>query len=405
MILLLLSLRSAFIMALFLGLWQLLQKGTSLKFQRFILLTGLICGILPWLAHFLPDKHIYVTALSPVLIGSETVVNSLQKNFSLHNYVWPVYVAGVIASIFLLLQELLLLVRLFKGAQKVPQGQMIVVYTQNQQHSIFSWWHYLFIPKSTAETGVADAIFAHELAHIRAGHSLDKLIMQLFVALQWFNPLVYVYRIVLRDLHEFEADQAALAKLDKSSYARQLLAQAFHTPDFVLVNHLINHSTQLKKRLKMMQNTPYRKLGRPVALSAFALAIIFSVITAFAGKPIDKSLKQLTQLESLSDTVVTAADKMPVYKGGNEGLLSFMSKQVVYPEAAKKDSIQGVVIMSFVVGKDGHVRQLAVKKGVHPLLDQAAMTALKKMDKWTPGEIQGKKVNVEMALPIKFTLR
>lgn len=155
----------------------------------------------------------------------------------------------------------------------------------------------------------------------------------------------------------------------------------------------------------MMQNTSNRSLGRPLAYAVLALAVVFSTLTAFAGNPIDKRLKQLAQLESLSDTVVTAADKMPVYKGGNEALLSFMSKNVVYPEAARKDSLQGIVIVTFVVGKDGNVSQLTVKKGVHPLLDEAALAALRKMDKWTPGEIQGKKVNVEMALPIKFSLK
>lgn len=154
-----------------------------------------------------------------------------------------------------------------------------------------------------------------------------------------------------------------------------------------------------------MQNNPNRSLNRPTAFAVLALAIVFSAMTAFAGNPIDKRLKKLTQLETLSDTVVTAADKMPEYKGGTEALLSFMGKNVVYPEAAKKDSIQGIVIMTFVVGKDGNVSQLTVKKGVHPLLDEAALAALRKMDKWTPGEIQGKKVNVEMALPIKFSLK
>lgn len=405
MSLFLIALRSALILALFLGILPLLQKRTSFKFQRIFLITGLISGILPWLAHFFPANQLYVAVLEPVLISGEAMVSQLDSRFDFSSYLWPAYWAGVVASLSLLMREMLQLRRLFRGAQIVRQGRMTLVYTRHQQHSIFSWWHFLFIPKSQAEAGISDAILQHELEHIRAGHSMDKLLMQLFIALQWFNPLVYFYRIALRDLHEFEADQAAIQKTNKSNYATTLLAQAFHTPDFVMVNQLVNHSTQLKKRLKMMQNTSNRSLGRPLAYAVLALAVVFSTLTAFAGNPIDKRLKQLAQLESLSDSVVTAADKMPVYKGGNEALLSFMSKNVVYPEAAKKDSIQGIVVMTFVVGKDGNVSQLSVKRSVHPLLDEAALAALRKMDKWTPGEIQGKKVNVEMALPIKFSLK
>lgn len=405
MTLLLIALRSALILALFLGTLPLLQKRTSFKFQRIFLVTGLISGILPWLAHFFPANQLYVSALAPVLVSGEAIASQLNNRFELGAYLWPAYWAGVVASLLFLLQEIFQLRRLFQGAQRVRQGKMTLVYTRHQQHSIFSWWHFLFIPKTEAEAGISDAILQHELEHIRSGHSMDKLLMQLFVALQWFNPLVYYYRLALRDLHEFEADQAAISKTDKSSYATQLLAQAFHTPDFVLVNHLVNHSTQLKKRLKMMQNTSNRSLNRPTAFAVLAFAIVFSTLTAFAGNPIDKRLKQLAQLESLNDTVVTESEKMPQYTGGMNALVSFLSKNVVYPEAAKKDSISGVVMMTFIVETNGQVSNLTVKRGVHPLLDEAALAALLKMDKWIPGETQGKKVRVQMAIPIKFALK
>lgn len=403
MSILLIALRSALILALFLGLLPFLQRRSSFKFQRFFLLTGLISGLLPWLAHFLPANQVYVAALSPIIINGAQVAAQLQNSFDLNVYLWPAYLAGVLASLALLLREVFQLRRLFQGAQLVRQGKMTLVYTRQQQHSIFSWWHFLFIPKSQAEAGIADAIIQHELEHIRAGHSIDKLVMQLFIAMQWFNPVAHLYRIALRDLHEFEADQAAIQKSSKSSYATTLLAHAFHTPDFVLVNHLVNHSSQLKKRLKMMQNTPIRSLSRPVAAALFALVVVFSVLTAFAGNPIDRHLEDITQVES--DSVATAADKMPEYKGGMEALLSFMGKNVVYPEAARKDSIAGIVIMTFIVEKNGTVSNLTVKRSVHPLLDEAARTALQKMDNWIPGETQGKKVRVQMALPIKFSLK
>ena len=155
----------------------------------------------------------------------------------------------------------------------------------------------------------------------------------------------------------------------------------------------------------MMQNTPIRSLSRPVAAAVFALVVVFSVLTAFAGNPTNRHLEAITPTQAESDSVATVADKMPEYKGGMESLLSFMGKNVIYPEAARKDSITGIVIMTFIVEKNGKVSNLTVKRSVHPLLDEAARTALQKMDSWIPGETQGKKVRVQMALPIKFSLK
>ncbi|GEM_PF-3476959 len=405
MTLLLIALRSTLILAVFLGCLPLLRKHAGWKFQRAFLLTGLLSGFLPWVIHFLPESGLHFSALDPVLITGEALLNQAGAVFDWSVYLWPTYWAGVAASFLLLVREIIQLRHLFKGAHLVKQGKMTLVYTRQQQHSIFSWWKYLFIPQTNDNSGISEAILHHELEHIRARHSIDKLLMQLFVAFQWFNPLVYFYRTALRDLHEYEADAAAIRSTNTGDYATQLLAQALHTPDFVLVNHLVNHSTQLKKRLKMMQKNSLRKGNAWLPAGLFLVAISLSAMTAFAGNPIEKRLKTLARLQSETEQVAKEAEKMPQYKGGTKGLMDFMAKNVKYPEAARKDSLTGTVIMKFVIDTDGKVTNLRVGKGVHPLLDEAALSALHKMERWTPGETKGKKVKVEMALPIKFALK
>jgi len=105
MTLLLIVLRSTLILALFLGLLPLIQKRTSLKFQRLFLLVGLMNGILPWLAYFMPHNQLYVAALTPILVRGNAIANQLQSSFAASAYLWPVYWAGVVQSAHPLLDE------------------------------------------------------------------------------------------------------------------------------------------------------------------------------------------------------------------------------------------------------------------------------------------------------------
>ncbi|MEN8116757.1 MAG: energy transducer TonB [Bacteroidota bacterium] len=102
--------------------------------------------------------------------------------------------------------------------------------------------------------------------------------------------------------------------------------------------------------------------------------------------------------------VYLTPEVMPEYPGGNEGLTSFIMKNVNYPEQAKKEGITGKVFVSFIIDKQGKVTKVKVEESVHTLLDNEAVRVVKLMDKWTPGKEKGKPVKVQYTLPINFAL-
>ena len=105
---------------------------------------------------------------------------------------------------------------------------------------------------------------------------------------------------------------------------------------------------------------------------------------------------------------MAAQDKQPEYPGGMPALVDFMVKNLKYPEAAKKENAEGVVIVKFKVGKDGSLTGIkTVSEGSqNPREDfvREAVRVIRMMPQWTPAEDQGKIVEVEMALPVQFRL-
>ncbi len=103
--------------------------------------------------------------------------------------------------------------------------------------------------------------------------------------------------------------------------------------------------------------------------------------------------------------VVSQAEVMPEFKGGNEALFSYLGENIVYPEAAKVDSLEGVVYVTFIIDKQGKVKDTKVLKGIDPRLDETAVKVIADMPDWTPGKDKGKPVAVQYNLPIRFVLQ
>ncbi|HOY04421.1 MAG TPA: TonB family protein [Saprospiraceae bacterium] len=96
--------------------------------------------------------------------------------------------------------------------------------------------------------------------------------------------------------------------------------------------------------------------------------------------------------------------KPPSFPGGEGELMKFLSKNIEYPTLAKENNIQGVVALTFVVGKDGSVSDVQVVKDIGGGCGKEAVRVVKAMPKWVAGEANGNPVKVRFTLPVRFRL-
>ncbi len=96
--------------------------------------------------------------------------------------------------------------------------------------------------------------------------------------------------------------------------------------------------------------------------------------------------------------------KMPVFPGGEKGLMKYIFDKVVYPPAAQDQGIEGKVYVRFCVTKFGTVDRVSIARGADPLLDKEALRVVKLLPQWQPGENGGRKVSVWYTVPINFKL-
>lgn len=111
------------------------------------------------------------------------------------------------------------------------------------------------------------------------------------------------------------------------------------------------------------------------------------------------------ETEKPKGQVYTFVEQMPEFPGGQSALLAYLQKNIRYPNDAREQGIQGKVFLSFVVDEAGRVKDVDVKKGVHPSLDKEALRVVKAMPLWKPGKHEGKPVAVRFTLPISFKLQ
>jgi periplasmic protein TonB len=107
-----------------------------------------------------------------------------------------------------------------------------------------------------------------------------------------------------------------------------------------------------------------------------------------------------------SEKIYEFVDEPADFPGGRQALMKYLSDNIIYPESAQKNGIQGKCYFQFVVTDSGKVENVKLKKGVPdcPECDKEALRVIKKMPLWTPGKINGKNVNSLFSIPVTFKL-
>lgn len=105
------------------------------------------------------------------------------------------------------------------------------------------------------------------------------------------------------------------------------------------------------------------------------------------------------------EEIFAVVEEMPSFPGGDAALMSYISKNIKYPSIATENGIQGRVICTFVINRDGKVTNAEVIRSVDPSLDKEALRVINNMPAWKPGKQRGKPVRVKYTLPIVFRLQ
>lgn len=137
------------------------------------------------------------------------------------------------------------------------------------------------------------------------------------------------------------------------------------------------------------------------------ILILFSGLIVRAQTDSVKDALPLVDGSAMDKEIFTFVEQVPEFPGGQEAMMKFISKNIVYPEHAKENNVEGKVLLKFVINTQGEIRNIEVINKVRYGygLEEEAIRVLKKMPRWTPGKQNGKPVNVYFTLPISFRLK
>lgn len=108
--------------------------------------------------------------------------------------------------------------------------------------------------------------------------------------------------------------------------------------------------------------------------------------------------------EPEEEEIFMVVEDAPEFPGGTQALLDYLRKNIKYPPLCRENGIQGRVLVSFVVNKDGAIVEPQVVKSVNKQLDQEALRVISTMPNWKPGKQRGKPVRVKYTVPVNFRL-
>ena len=142
----------------------------------------------------------------------------------------------------------------------------------NGEEKPFSWFGWVVVSNNDMAEGARE-ILTHEAAHVRAGHSWDIMLADAVIIMQWFNPLAWIMKSTLKDIHEFEADEAVISSgVNAKQYQLLIIKKAVGARLYSIANSF-NHSLT-KKRITMMCKEKSNKWSRAKALYILPVAAI-----------------------------------------------------------------------------------------------------------------------------------
>lgn len=404
------SIKIALCIVLFYTLYKsILIKDTHFKFNQHLigLMLTLSCLIplskIPFQQSMLVEKLTFT--LPTYIVNPDNTLLTKDTSTPWITVLISIYLIGFLFTLGKILVGYLQIIRIIQSSQTYTEAtsdsNRRTIRISNKIKYPFSWMHYIIIPQSIIDenctTQELELILQHEHTHCKLHHSQVLLIYNIVLLFQWFNPAVWLFRKELKTLQEYQVDEQVIQKTKLNKiYQHLLIKQTVGIHKYTLANS-INYSST-KKRINMMLQKKSNPWNR-------AKALIIAPITFLAFALIAMPSIASNNTPNQEETVLQMATEKAEFPGGEQALIEFLSQNVKYPEHALKESIQGTVMVEFVISKTGEIKNAKVVRSICPSLDKEALRVINSMPNWIPGKNKNQPVNVGYTLPIKFSLK
>jgi len=362
----------------FFGFYKLLlDKETYFTLNRIYLISaGALSLCIPfirleWLTEQKAAQQVYTSVNWEAVLAQATTVTERNTGFNWGNAFVYIYCAGIFFFLGRLVFNLLAVKKLI---------------TINKAGSAFSFFGKKVIDQELPQMDVIDI---HEEAHIKQWHTLDVLFFEIIGIITWLNPVIYLYKKAIKNIHEFLADElAAEFQGDKAEYAMLLLSKSFGISPNTLTNGFLEKSL-IKKRIFMLHKERSKKIAimkYGIFIPLFALLIVFSSATVRKNEkllsitdqiPMDKPIELVENMVTAPEKI-TIAPKISV-DGKTDpnwtGFYQFLGRHIKYPTAANSDQIQGNAQIRFNL-KGGRVTNVTSNVELGAGCDEEVMKAI-----------------------------
>ena len=404
-----------------------IKKETLFNVNRMYLLASLVFGLvvplLPAFSFFKADGNQAVETL--LYVANPTVeIEFLDYSHSENQLSgWMILSLIYVAGIFFFLGRFFIginnIFRTLHSGIKSKLGPYFIV-SKFEGHQSFSFFNYLFIGNEVPDEEI-DNVIRHEISHAKDHHSMDVIFTELLKIVFWFSPLIYWYCKAIKLNHEYIADQYVTQKEQVGSYSRLLLAHANYSNEPLLASFIFR--SPLKNRIQMLYKRRTGNLGKLKYLSILPLALVVALL--FSNNTLAAELDNLSQtndhIQIDTDTIpppaptppppppppppnrpVTQSDipapvppptapdpvryegevfvvveEMPRFPGceefknakkrkncADEAMLKYIYKNLNYPLNARKNGVEGVVVVQFIVRNNGTLSDIVVARDI-----------------------------------------
>ncbi|MEZ5069956.1 MAG: M56 family metallopeptidase [Bacteroidales bacterium] len=433
---------------LFLAFKLFFERDKNFLVRRIFLLG---VAVIPLLLLLVPDSLTSPVAeraplhfrLEELTITATAGSGAVSGTLSWMQWITRAYLAVVVLGLsFLLIQLGRIAAVAFRAPRLQVQGQRVLASKEFHASSFFG---FVFMDPDRLGEDNCGHILAHERVHCRQGHSLDRLLVEVLVVLNWFNPVVWLYRKAVIVNLEYLADSAVLRHgHDPVTYQLSILNQYLGSAS--LIHN--QFSNQIKNRIDMLHKNYKMGSHWKLLLVLPLIAAAFVVVSCSKSAPEDQdapavdpaqsqALKDLSASlgDDVAEEVFFVVEEMPKFNGDDTGqeFRKYMAYHITYPAEAIEAGVEGKVFVKFVVDSKGRVvvpdqKMLAAIEDVpmeevvcvayqrtdetKPMPEQKYIDLLKaevvrvieSSPAWEPGHQRGKAVNVMFTFPMNFQL-